>query len=57
MDGVLLAAGSFTGPLVGLAVEPDHSLVLGNRQQRPAQRILADHLVHPQQPRIDLFVS
>jgi hypothetical protein len=25
----------------------------GNRQQRPAQRVLADHLAHPEQPRID----
>jgi hypothetical protein len=41
------------GALAQVAVEPAHPFVLGNRQQRPAQRVLADHLVHPQQPRID----
>ena len=43
--------------LVQVGVEPGNPFGFGNRQQRPAQRILADDLVHPQQTGIDAITA
>ena len=40
------------GALAQVAIEPAHAGLFRDRQQSPAQRVLADHLVHPQQPGI-----